>query len=60
VVSFTPQGKSPWYPVDPRDGLDMVAKRNNPDPYQGIKPHHPVHGFVTVLTSAYLLCTVYS
>jgi hypothetical protein len=49
------QGKNPHYPMDRRMGgsrttLDVVAKKENPFPCQELKPGHPLHSLVTILT----------
>jgi hypothetical protein len=36
--------------VDPRAGLDKVAKRKTPYPCQELKHGHPAHNLVTILT----------
>jgi hypothetical protein len=44
---FTPQGKSPWYPLDrrlggPRAILDVMVKRKIPSPHQKSNPRTPI------------------
>jgi hypothetical protein len=36
--------------VDPRAGLDVVAKRKNSSPCLELNPGHPAHSIVTILT----------
>jgi hypothetical protein len=44
---FSPQGKSPWYPLDrrvggPRAVLDTMEKRKMPSPHRESNPRTPI------------------
>jgi hypothetical protein len=45
--------------VDPRAGLDAVAKRKKPCPCQALSPSHPLYSIVSILTELSHFFAVY-
>jgi len=57
AVSFAPQGKSPWYPLDRRlvgpqswSGCDDEKKKSLLSPFWELNPGHPACNLITTIT----------